>query len=111
MWIYIDPNGDEQGPFSSSRVLRWDAKGYSDGNLQASVQAAREGGGGVLVTLELLLCLGCPPLTSYPASGRLLIFVWALTLFLQVCRTGTRHWQSLDSVKPLMAAEGGAPFQ
>ena len=42
MWIYIDPNGDEQGPFPSSRVLRWEAKGYFDGNLQASAQA---GGG------------------------------------------------------------------
>mmetsp|Transcript_4039 Transcript_4039/g.11400 ORF Transcript_4039/g.11400 Transcript_4039/m.11400 type:complete len:423 (+) Transcript_4039:982-2250(+) len=34
MWHYLDPNSNEQGPFTAARILKWEARGHFDGSLK-----------------------------------------------------------------------------
>lgn len=68
LWLYLDPNGARQGPFTSSQMTAWYSAGYFPSNLPVFWYTAGEAVGARAAFLPLDQCYtkGIDPFTSPP---------------------------------------------
>ncbi len=68
-WIYLDPKGDRQGPFTSSQMVAWFSAGYFPANLPVTWYMTGEilDPDAIFFPLDRCYAHGIPPFTGMPS--------------------------------------------